>query len=434
MNNKMKAGLVVAFACLAAGCSSSNGDSPGAGAGKQADKPPEPVTIKLYPGQWITDADMELMINGPLKKKYPHITVERLTRDKNPLAEHIARGDEVDLITSWNGSMSQNMDLKIYEDIAPLAKPLGFSFDKFDAQALETVRAISDDGKLYGLPYNRQFNALYYNKDIFDKFGVSYPKDGMTWDETIELAKRVTREEGGVAYRGLDPENITRMGFQLSLVQVDAKTNTSDIMSHFNTYQKLFETGSRIYSIPGNKPPKWGYSAYDAFIKDRTVAMSANINYFPYLAEAPDFTSWEIAQYPSYPDKPNVYGMFDMHIIGISNTSKHKEDAMKVLEVLFSDEVQMVATQQTGRISLLSDTKFQQAFGADMPILKGKNVQSIFKSKPAPAPRLSKHYGNGATNIRNKFNEYVDGNIDMNTALREAEELTNAYIKAQEGK
>ncbi|MDF2725651.1 MAG: family 1 extracellular solute-binding protein [Paenibacillus sp.] len=434
MKHNMKAGLVVVCTCIAAGCSSTNSPSSDASGEKAAAKPPEPVTIKLYPGQWITDADMDLMINGPLKKKYPHITVERLNRDKNPLAEHVARGDEVDLITSWNGSMSENMYLKIYEDLTPLAKPINFSLDKFDAQAIDTVRAISDDGKLYGLPYNRQFNALYYNKDIFDKFGVAYPKDGMTWDDSIELAKRLTRQDSGTQYRGLDPENITRMGYQLSLVQVDAKTNTSDIVKNMSLYQKLFETGNRIFSIPGNKPAKWGYSAYDAFIKDRTVAMSANINYFPYLAEAPDFTNWDLVQYPSYPDKPNVYGIFDMHIIGISNTSKHKDDAMKVLEVLFSDEVQLIATKQTGRISLLSDTKYQQAYGAEMPILKGKNIQSIFKSKPAPVARLSKYYGNGGTNVRNKFNDFVDGKVDMNTAIREAEELTNAYIKTQEGK
>lgn len=433
MKSKMKAGLLFAFACVAAGCS--NTDAPSSGAPtKKAAEPPQPVTIKLYPGQWITDADMELIVNGPLKKKYPHITVERLNRDKNPLADHIARGDEVDLITSWNGSMSQNMDLKIYEELTPLAKNHNLSLGQFDQQALETVKTISDDGKIYGLPYNRQFNALYYNKDIFDKFGVPYPKDGMTWEDAMELSKRLSREDGGVAYRGLDPENITRMGFQVSTGIVDAKTNTSEISKRMDAYKKLFETGYQVFSFPGNKPSKWGYSAYDAFIKDRTVAMSAMINMFPYLAEAPDFTNWDIAQYPSYRDNPNVYGMFDMHIIGISNTSKHKDEAMKVLKVLFSDEVQMIATKQTGRISLLSDKKFQDAFGAEMPILKGKNIASIFKSKPAPAPRLSTYYSNSGGILRQQFYEYADGKKDVNTALRDAEEEINQYIRSQAGK
>lgn len=38
--------------------------------------------------------------------------------------------------------------------------------------------------------------SLYYNKDLFDKFGVSYPKDGMTWDEVLELNRQLDKNGG----------------------------------------------------------------------------------------------------------------------------------------------------------------------------------------------------------------------------------------------
>ncbi|NOU90117.1 extracellular solute-binding protein [Paenibacillus sp. LMG 31460] len=44
--------------------------------------------------------------------------------------------------------------------------------------------------------------VLYYNKDIFDKFGISYPRNGMTWDEVYDLAKKLNRTEDGISYRG----------------------------------------------------------------------------------------------------------------------------------------------------------------------------------------------------------------------------------------
>jgi ABC-type glycerol-3-phosphate transport system substrate-binding protein len=56
-------------------------------------------------------------------------------------------------------------------DITPLVKQT----------ATDLNQVASDDGWLVGIPFTQQFSALYYNKDIFDKFGVSYPKDGMTW-------------------------------------------------------------------------------------------------------------------------------------------------------------------------------------------------------------------------------------------------------------
>lgn len=36
------------------------------------------------------------------------------------------------------------------------------------------------DGKQYSLPFRRDWYVLYYNKDLFDKAGVEYPKDDMT--------------------------------------------------------------------------------------------------------------------------------------------------------------------------------------------------------------------------------------------------------------
>ncbi|WP_028551965.1 ABC transporter substrate-binding protein [Paenibacillus sp. UNC451MF] len=432
---KMRHALsVVLLINLLAGCSSGSSDSgasPAAGAGK-TEEHHEPVTLMLHPGQLITPEDLELMINEPLHRKYPYITVEVIDRTKNDLQNHVASGSQLDLITTWNGSMSAAMDLKVFEDLAPLAKANGFDLSRFDQQALETIKNISNDGKLYGLPYNRQFNALYYNKDIFDKFGVEYPKDGMTWEDVIQLSKKLTRTENGVAYRGLDPESIQRLSFPLSLNIVDASTHKTTISANYETYKKLFELGKDVYALPENKPPKWGTSTYDSFIKDKTVAMTATVNMFPYIAQAPEY-NWDVVQYPSYKDKPNVAGMYDLHIMSISKTSQHKEEAMKVLEVLFSDEVQMIATKKTGRISLLNDPKFQQAYGADMPILKGKHLEGIFKSKPASAPRLSIFYSKASSILESHFRKYVDGAKDTNTALRDAEEEINNYVRSQTG-
>lgn len=39
--------------------------------------------------------------------------------------------------------------------------------------------------------------ALFYNKDLFDRYGVPYPTNAMTWDDVLALAKRFpTKGEG----------------------------------------------------------------------------------------------------------------------------------------------------------------------------------------------------------------------------------------------
>ncbi|CAH8718304.1 extracellular solute-binding protein [Paenibacillus melissococcoides] len=70
---------------------------------------------------------------------------------------------------------------------------------------LDMLEPLDPDGAglLYGMPIEGTQRALYYNKAILDKFGVDYPRDGMTWDEILDLAKQVTAERDGVKYKGL---------------------------------------------------------------------------------------------------------------------------------------------------------------------------------------------------------------------------------------
>jgi multiple sugar transport system substrate-binding protein len=49
------------------------------------------------------------------------------------------------------------------------------------------------EGKAYGFPANISADAVWFNKDIFDKEGVPYPKDGWTWDDLIATAKKLTK-------------------------------------------------------------------------------------------------------------------------------------------------------------------------------------------------------------------------------------------------
>ncbi|GHU22731.1 sugar ABC transporter substrate-binding protein [Spirochaetia bacterium] len=57
------------------------------------------------------------------------------------------------------------------------------------------------DGKIYGLPTTGSCWMTFYNKDLFDAKGLPYPID-LTWDEYLDLAKKLTYTENGVKYWG----------------------------------------------------------------------------------------------------------------------------------------------------------------------------------------------------------------------------------------
>ncbi|OZB91103.1 sugar ABC transporter substrate-binding protein [Paenibacillus sp. XY044] len=51
---------------------------------------------------------------------------------------------------------------------------------------------------LFGLPYFLDAVGLYYNKELFDKAGVSYPDGSWTWDTIEQNAAKLTDKQNGV--------------------------------------------------------------------------------------------------------------------------------------------------------------------------------------------------------------------------------------------
>lgn len=56
--------------------------------------------------------------------------------------------------------------------------------------------------KLYELPFRSDRWVLYYNKDVFDKAGVDYPTNDMTWKQYDELARKLTDTTPGAEVYG----------------------------------------------------------------------------------------------------------------------------------------------------------------------------------------------------------------------------------------
>lgn len=47
------------------------------------------------------------------------------------------------------------------------------------------------DGRVYGFPANAGADAIWINKDLFDKAGVPYPKGPWTWEEFVPFAQKL---------------------------------------------------------------------------------------------------------------------------------------------------------------------------------------------------------------------------------------------------
>lgn len=428
--------MAVSLAIALAGCGS-GGQKDGAGNKPNENVQPagsldvidKPVTLKIYFP--FTDDVYAKFVKEPIEKKFPNVTLERLVPEKSgPEGMDIllSAGNIPDLFYSvpgWYGKMQLR---QVFEDLSPLIQKYNFDMGRLHPQVLETIKSYSEDGKIEIMPESMATLVLVYNKAIFDLFGVPYPKDGMTWDQIMTVARQVSRTDNGISFRGLDfDRHFPITNSQLSLPFVDPKTNKA--LTTSDGWQKFISALKSVYDIPGNKPPKTiGNGAL--FYKDKTLAMYvSHLNYLNNVMAIPDAElQWDMVTMPTFGDLPGTGTQVNTPYYSITPASAHKDEAFKVIAYLLSDEMQTFYNKE-GRLTVLKDQAIRDQYGANLKELSDKNVKAITTLQPAKPRPFTLYDDYVVVQLSNALERATIQNVDLNTALREAGELADKEIE-----
>lgn len=102
---------------------------------------------------------------------------------------------EPDMISLDASSAAIFIENDALQDLAPFAKAENFDLGAYYPNVLGLAKR---GDKLFALPADFTPMMLYYNKRLFDKAGVPYPKDAWTWDDFLSACKKLTvKPEGG---------------------------------------------------------------------------------------------------------------------------------------------------------------------------------------------------------------------------------------------
>jgi len=402
-------------------------DAGSAAAGGESAASKEPVKLVFYSTSGWTPEAFNERFGDSMRKKFPQYTIEYIQSGKGAqLADLMAAGQQIDVF--WQAvdvTVQQMQEYKLEYDMSELIKKHGLELNTLEKSSIDAIRALSG-GKMYALPLVINTAALYYNKDLFDKFGVSYPKDGMTWDEVIELAKRMSRIDGGQPYYGLGT-SITH-NFSLnpqSVPYVDRKTEKATILTD-PRWKSIFDIMVEAYKTAGGtgKSPT-------QFVQDKNIAMTEGLaNLFLNL----DMTTlnWDMVTYPTYREAPGKAPQPYPTLFGITSTSKFKDEAFQVLQHMLSEPEQLSLSERAV-IPVLQKDNVLKAFGTKSKY-QGKNFQSIVSRKFSPMPDKTK-YDSKAQPIYNKYvPDVAKGDLDLNTAFRKIDEDMTKMIAEEKAK
>ncbi|MCL4863018.1 MAG: sugar ABC transporter substrate-binding protein [Caldilineaceae bacterium] len=80
----------------------------------------------------------------------------------------------------------------VLENLDPYIEQAGYDLSDYWPALLESAMF---EGSVYGFPRDISVEVLYYNKDIFDEVGISYPDESWTWDDLLTAAEALTQVE-----------------------------------------------------------------------------------------------------------------------------------------------------------------------------------------------------------------------------------------------
>ncbi|MDF2714401.1 MAG: family 1 extracellular solute-binding protein [Paenibacillus sp.] len=440
-----KTGTFLAIAIALTGCGQSGGQSGQTAPGEN--KVPiesveaftkEPVKLTLFNnGAGINNAnDLQKIILDPVQKMYPNITIELITGRK--IEDLIAAGETPDIISTSNFSLDTFISMGLGTDLNEFVKTYKIDLGRLEPETIKNLQLYGKNGELYGFPFAMNYGMMAYNKDIFDKYGVAYPKDGMTWDQVIELAKKTTRTQDATQILGIDPGFPQVFSRAYSLPVTDAGATKAVLAT--DGYQKMFSMLRGIYDIPGMVEPKTNYlrDNIDFFLNQQRVAMKPywiaafTTRVLPLVEKNQNF-NWDLVSFPSFADKPGYGREVDFHLLMISPASKNKDAAYRVLQAMQTTEAQTMINK-FGRLTVLKDPAIQKDYAADLNIFEGKNLAGIFSVKPATVPRGSMYDSKIYTFLNEANRDMILNGKDINTAIREAEEKSNKYIEEEKQK
>lgn len=278
------------------------------------------------------------------------------------------------------------------------------------------------DDNLYGLPNGSQTMVMYYNKTMFDEAGLEYPKDGWTWDEFYEDAKKLTKSDGSVYGYGLSSSyfQLTPWWSTNSTALVDENQNPA-----LNS-KKMVESVEFLDKLVKEKvtPDPISSDVYTMF-SSKQLAMVGAGRWVLNTWQDAGLTNadFDCVQWPVNEKEGSVFGGAAWCI---SKNTENKELSIELLKSLVSEETLKAVAAGGQQVppteSLATDTEIMGT--------TPDNIEGIWKAVTVASPIAAPTYfGDLEQTTLRCMEEVFSGGKDVQQALDDAQKEVEEKAK-----
>lgn len=237
---------------------------------------------------------------------------------------------------------------------------------------LEGFKTASEiDGKIYGMPFNKSTEVIWYNKTLFDELGLEVPK---TFEEFAQVAKTIT-EKKGIVGAGFDALNNFYTTY-LKNKGVDFNSET-DVTS-----AESVEAAN--YYLDGIKEGYFRIAGTDMYLSgpfaNETLGMYVGSNAGESFVKQGVDGKFEIGVAP-YPAESVMQQGTDLYMFS-NATAEQRTAAFEYLKFLTSTENQITWGVETGYIpathAAISSDEYKNSGSLVSSILEEATSKNLF--------------------------------------------------------
>lgn len=361
------------------------------------------------------------------EKQNPNIKVQMdsVLNDsyKEKIRVLVSSNEIPDIFSSWSDSFAENLvasgKVKALDSL--------YQNDKdWSSQIIESqIKPFTFNGKIYGVPLTIDGKVFFYNKDIFQKNGLTPPK---TFDELISILDKlkaagyktpiieglsdswaIAHYIGTMNQRMLDPE----------VIKKDYNPKTGEFTDA--GYIKVLEDFKKLTSYMGQTATSIDHeAARNMFSSGEVPIVYAQIAEIKLVKDSAKF-NFGFFNFPSYTEgKGNstaLTGAPEGYMI--SNVSKNPEAVEKFLKFLTSKEIAAKLTKDSGQLTAIKGAVTSDNASAES--LEGYKV-ILDASETTP-------WFDNAVNI-SVADAFMRGGQSMATGQMKAEDVIKSVQKA----
>ena len=299
--------------------------------------------------------------------------------------------------------------------------------------------ARGSDGRMYGVPKDKDNIVLVYNKEMFDAAGVPYPDENWTWDDLTAASDKIHKATGKWGYMAYNDEQLGYWNFvyQNGGYILDPETNihagytqpaTADAIKFYVNLQKNDWCPDQNY-FAETSPGTSFFSGMGSMFLEGSWNLLSELQNFPDMVG-----DWDIAPLPKCPNPASGDGRGTISnglCYSTAAKGKNLEIVKDVLRFFGSEEGQRIQGESGAAIPayLGQEESWSTVFNSFDYVIDVQVCYDQFDNAVQYINNASRR--KWKSTVADEMVKAYSGASDIDSALTRMQEIADSYVTAE---